>query len=112
MPAVMLSTDLAVRPLSLGWSARANNSLSDWALVGQSPFSIAGRFRINPELPASETEGQVLHGPMEAASVPSFAGSTETRKNTVERRDDPLYLHVDAIRRIDFSATSSYGRKA
>jgi len=86
----MSATDPEVRPLSVGWPPKTNDSTSDWALVGRNSFSYAGRFGVKPG--SSKTQGQVVHGPMEVASVPSFAGTTETRNYTVEKRGGLTYL--------------------
>ena len=79
MSAVMSLTDRTVRPLTVGRPPKTSDSASDWALVGKNSFSFAGRFRINNDLPVSVKEGQLLHGQMDVASVPSFERTTEAR---------------------------------
>lgn len=92
MSTVMSATNPLVRPLTVTWPLAANDSTQDWALVGKNVFSFAGPFRINGRLPASKMAGQIIHGPMGVASIPSFVGTTEERNYTVERRDDGIYL--------------------
>jgi len=85
------STDPAVRPLSLGWPPQANDSDADWALVGKGSFSYAGRFIVTAD--SRPARGQISHGPMEVASLPSFVGEVEVRNYTVDGQ--VLVWHVE-----------------
>jgi len=97
MSTVMSATDPQERPLGVGWPPRANDSTDDWALVGKNAFSIAGRFRAVSDDGDGDGDdvarGQVIHGPIEVASVPSFVGTTEERNYTVVRQENgAVYL--------------------
>jgi hypothetical protein len=83
MSANLASADPSKRPQTIFWPPSDGESAEDWALACRNSMSYAGRFRINTDLPASATEGQVLHGPMEIASVPTMVNATQVRNYTV-----------------------------
>ena len=85
-----------MRPQHLLWPPSANDSDADWALVGRSVMSYTTRFHINMDLPASQIHGQILHGPIDFASVPSLVGTTLVRNYTMERKGGDDYLLLQA----------------
>jgi len=92
LSAITASTNPELRPLVLGWPPKTIDSVSDWAQVGKSSFCFAGPFHISPDLPASITSGQLVHGPMEVTTLPSFMGVSEIRNYTLDVRRDGTYL--------------------
>lgn len=96
MSANMAAKDPAMRPTSISWAPKPNDSDADWALVGKHALSYAGPFRLNESVPATETEGQLLHGPIVVASVPLMEGVTFVRNYTVFKRDDDTYFRVSS----------------
>ncbi|KAK5656829.1 hypothetical protein OQA88_4377 [Cercophora sp. LCS_1] len=97
MSANMAARDPTMRPTNINWAPKANDSDADWALVGKHALSYAGPFRLNESVPATETEGQLLHGPIEVASVPTMEGLTFVRNYTVVKvKNDGTYFRVAA----------------
>ncbi|KAH7028278.1 Lipocalin-like domain-containing protein [Macrophomina phaseolina] len=90
MSAALASTTPEDRPQNLTWPYRPAQGDADWALVGKHSIAYMGPFRLNESVPVVETEGgvegQVVHGPLEVASLPSFMG-------TYQRRDFSLLFH-------------------
>ncbi|EKG11018.1 hypothetical protein MPH_12021 [Macrophomina phaseolina MS6] len=83
MSATLASTTPEDRPQNLTWPYREGQSDADWALVGKHSLAYAGPFSFNESVPVKEVdgglEGQVIHGPLEVASLPSFVGSEQPR---------------------------------
>lgn len=88
----MTSANSTLRPPHLLWPPSANDSDADWARIGRSIMSYTARFHISKDVPASQVHGQVLHGPIDVANVPSLVGTTLVRNYTVGRRDGDEYL--------------------
>ena len=95
---IMTSGNSTLRPPHLLWPPRANDSDTDWALIGRSIMSYTTQFHINKDLPASQIHGQVLHGPIDIANVPSLVGTMLVRNYTVEHRDGNEYLLLQTPR--------------
>jgi hypothetical protein len=57
-------------------------------------MSYAGFFSINTSVPATKYSGQLLHGPLIAASVPAMVGTTSRRNYDVYEREEETYLLV------------------
>ncbi|KAH6849675.1 Lipocalin-like domain-containing protein [Chaetomium sp. MPI-CAGE-AT-0009] len=94
MAANMAATDENLRPVNISWPAKDTDADEDWALVGKHAMSYAGLFSISPSVPATKYSGQLLHGPMIAASVPAMVGSTSKRNYVVYEREEATYLLV------------------
>jgi len=94
MSANMAATEPPYRPQTVRWPPRDADSAADWALVGQHAMSYAGRYSLNESVPATAQRGQLLHGPMMVASVPSMVGAVQARNYTVIEREDGVYLKV------------------
>ncbi|CBX97586.1 hypothetical protein IAQ61_001204 [Plenodomus lingam] len=86
MSATITATEPELRPSHLIFPFRANDSDSDWALVGKHSIGYAGPLRISTDVPANETQGQVFHGPLTVANVPSWAGQSQRRNYTIVDR--------------------------
>ncbi|KAK4149776.1 Lipocalin-like domain-containing protein [Chaetomidium leptoderma] len=94
MSANMAATEENVRPLNIRWPPKDTDADEDWVLVGRHAMSYAGVFSINQSVPATKFGGQLVHGPMIAASVPAMVGSTSGRNYAVHEREDATYLLV------------------
>ncbi|KAF2846947.1 hypothetical protein T440DRAFT_218470 [Plenodomus tracheiphilus IPT5] len=81
--ATITATEPSLRPQNLTFPFRPNDTDADWALVGKHSIGYAGPVRINPALPANETQGQIFHGPLIVANVPSLAGERQTRNYSI-----------------------------
>ncbi|KAM7183209.1 Lipocalin-like domain containing protein [Rhypophila sp. PSN 637] len=96
MSANMAATEPDWRPDSIEWPPKATDSDADWLLVGKHAMSYAGPFSLNASVPATKTQGQLLHGPMHVASVPSMVRDTQKRDYFVKEQDGVTYLYVYA----------------
>ena len=94
MSANMAATEEAVRPKTVRWPPQDTDPVEDWALVRSHAMSYAGHFSINQSVQATEYKGQLLHGPLVAASVPAMVGTTQVRNYVVHERADGVYLMV------------------
>jgi hypothetical protein len=94
MSANMAATDADWRPPNIAWPPKATDSDVDWSKVGKYAMSYAGYFSVNQSVPATKSMGQLLHGPMVAASVPAMVGATQRRNYVVYEREDGVYLKV------------------
>lgn len=112
MSATITSTDLEDRPANLTFPYRDGQSDADvspnhprearfieifdlhiskkrvlilpkWALVGRHSIGYAGPLQISTAIPATRTHGQVIHGPLTVANVPSMAGASHVRNYTL-----------------------------
>ncbi|KAF1944618.1 hypothetical protein EJ02DRAFT_340554 [Clathrospora elynae] len=101
MSATITATEPFLRP-NLTFPYQASDSDADWALVGKHSVGYAGPLRINPDIPASETEGQVFHGPLTVANVPTWVGAEHRRNYTVVEREEEgksvKYLEIGSER--------------
>ncbi len=94
MAANMAATEPEWRPTNINWAPKDNDSDTDWAMVGKHAMSYAGHFSLNTSVPATEVKGQLLHGPIVAASVPTMVGKTQVRNYEVIERQEGVYLKV------------------
>ncbi|KAL2073307.1 hypothetical protein VTL71DRAFT_10631 [Oculimacula yallundae] len=83
MSATLTSTDLEDRPESLTFPFRDGQTDEDWAKVGRHSIGYAGPLQISTAIPATSTHGQVIHGPLIVANVPSMAGASHVRNYTL-----------------------------
>ena len=101
MSATITATEKALRP-AVQFPFRANETDADWALVGKHSIGYAGPFRINTELPANATQGQLFHGPLTVANVPTMVGQLHTRNYTVVQLEEDgqkvTYLKIGSER--------------
>jgi hypothetical protein len=101
MSATITATESAFLP-NLTFPYQANDTDADWALVGKHSIGYAGPLSINSDVPAHLTEGQVFHGPLITANVPTWVGQSHRRNYTVvEREEDGItakYLRIGSER--------------
>ncbi|KAL6705934.1 hypothetical protein ACN47E_006213 [Coniothyrium glycines] len=101
MSATITATESNLRP-NLTFPFQANDTDADWALVGKHSIGYAGPFRISDTIPANETDGQVFHGPLTVANVPTWVGANHRRNYTVveveEANKTVKYLRIGSER--------------
>ncbi|KAI4953672.1 hypothetical protein J4E91_002520 [Alternaria rosae] len=101
MSATITATEPEFRP-NLTFPYQPNDSDADWALVGKHSIGYAGPYSVNEELPATETEGQIFHGPLTVANVPTWAGQKAKRNYTIveveENGEEVKYLKIGSER--------------
>lgn len=97
MSATITATEPELRP-SLTFPFQASDLDSDWALVGKHSIGYAGPFRVNEALPANRTSGQVFHGPLTVANVPTWVGTEQKRNYTVVREGSDTLLRIGSER--------------
>lgn len=87
MSATITATEPELRP-NLTFPFQENDKDSDWALVGKHGIGYAGPLQISKDIPASLTEGQVFHGPLTVANVPTWVGQEQRRNYTIIEREE------------------------
>ncbi|KAI4921479.1 hypothetical protein J4E85_008824 [Alternaria conjuncta] len=101
MSATITATEPEFRP-NLTFPYQPNDSDADWALVGKHSIGYAGPYSVNEELPATETEGQIFHGPLTVANVPTWEGQKGKRNYTIveveENGEEVTYLKIGSER--------------
>lgn len=80
--ATITSTDPEDRPAGLTFPPNAAQSDNDWATVAKHLIAYAGPVTISEAIPPTETSGQLFHGPLTVAHVPSWVGVMHTRNYT------------------------------
>lgn len=91
MSADIMSTTPEDRPEGIKYPAQAGDSDHDWALVGRHTFSYAGNFSVQPW---NETHGNLTHGPLGYALVPSMVGTNQSRNYTFYEGNNILRLQA------------------
>jgi hypothetical protein len=97
MSATITATEPEFRP-NLTFPFQVTDKDSDWALVGKHSIGYAGPFSVNEELPANATQGQVFHGPLVTANVPTWVGQKHRRNYTVVEEGGETYLRIGSER--------------
>lgn len=97
MSATCASTDPDLLPLDLNvtYPIQEGQSDEDWARAGRHTLSYAGPWSFGeavPGVPATEVEGQIIHGPLTAANIPSWIGVEKTRNYTILNSDEGTFL--------------------
>ncbi|KAK1977802.1 Lipocalin-like domain-containing protein [Colletotrichum cereale] len=82
MSATLTSTNPDHRPASLTFPFEESQSDAEWALVGKHSIGYAGPFSISGDVLASATNGQVFHGPLTVANIPSMVAAVHRRNYT------------------------------
>lgn len=108
MSANLNANDTAERPASLAFPFAPNDSVSDWALVGEHALTYAGPFHIGDTVPATNLSGQIIHGPLTTALVPSFVGGNQVRDYTFF--DDFTVLNLKAAFTEGFQYSLTWAR--
>lgn len=108
MSATITATEPHLRP-NLTFPFQESDSDADWALVGKHSIGYAGPLRVSDSIPANRTHGQVFHGPLTVANVPTWVGANQRRNYTVvERREDgktEKYLKIGSERGGGYTGT-------
>ncbi|KAJ0382526.1 hypothetical protein COL922a_012383 [Colletotrichum nupharicola] len=89
--ATITSTDPEDRPANLTFPYEDSQTDADWAQVGRHSIGYAGVMRISDAFPVTLTTGQVIHGPLTVANIPSMVG-TEARRNYTLFEDGKVLL--------------------
>ncbi|KZM20237.1 uncharacterized protein EKO05_0003683 [Ascochyta rabiei] len=97
MSATITATEPQLQP-NLTFPFQASDLDSDWALIGKHSIGYAGPFRVNEALPANKTSGQVFHGPLVVANVPTWVGTEQKRNYTVVREGRDTLLRIGSER--------------
>ncbi|TLS24268.1 hypothetical protein PpBr36_09081 [Pyricularia pennisetigena] len=92
MSATITSTHPQDTPAALSFPPQADQSDHDWATVAKHSISYAGPFVINDQMSATETSGQVFHGPFTVANVPSSIGTKQARNYTLYENGRLLFI--------------------
>lgn len=98
MSATISATEPELRPQHLTFPFTPDQSDADWALVGKHSIGYAGPFSISDAIPATPESGQIFHGPLVAANVPRWVGSSQTRNYTIIHQDGETYLKIGSKR--------------
>ncbi|KAF2033076.1 hypothetical protein EK21DRAFT_59186 [Setomelanomma holmii] len=102
--ATITATEPEFRP-NLTFPYKANDTDSDWAAVGKHSIGYAGPLRINTALPYNETNGQVFHGPLTVANVPTWQGASQPRNYTIIEEGGETYLKIGSNRGGGYTGT-------
>jgi hypothetical protein len=98
MSATITATEPSLRPANLTFPFSPTDSDAEWALVGKHSIGYAGPFRVNPDVESSVHEGQLFHGPLVVANVPSWVGSEQRRNFSVVREEGETWLRIGSER--------------
>ncbi|KAK2054628.1 hypothetical protein LY76DRAFT_551834 [Colletotrichum caudatum] len=82
MSATITSTDPADRPANLTFPYQDGQSEAAWAAIGRHSIGYAGPVSITDAVEATATSGQLVHGPLTVANVPSMVGNRQIRNYT------------------------------
>ncbi|KAH7086278.1 Lipocalin-like domain-containing protein [Paraphoma chrysanthemicola] len=104
MSATITATEPEFRP-NVTFPFRPNETDAEWAAVGRHSIGYAGPFRVNTELPANKTNGQLFHGPLYVANVPTLVGQNHRRNYTVVEEGGETYLRIGSERGGGFTGT-------
>ncbi|KXT09633.1 hypothetical protein AC579_3136 [Pseudocercospora musae] len=98
MSATITATEREFRP-NLTFPFQPNDTDADWAVVGKHSLGYAGPYQVNRELPCpNSTYGQLFHGPLAVASVPSWQGTLQRRNYSVHSTIDGKLLRIGSDR--------------
>ncbi|KAK7751969.1 hypothetical protein SLS62_006112 [Diatrype stigma] len=86
------ATEPEWRPTNLTVLDRGSQFDAQWALVGQHSAAYSGPFSFNESLLLNDTHGEIMHGPLIAASLPSNIGSIQHRNFSFS--EDGEYLNL------------------
>jgi hypothetical protein len=98
MSATITATEPSFRPPQLTFPFSPNDTDADWALVGKHSIGYAGPLRLSDAIPANETHGQVFHGPLQVANVPSWVGQSHRRNYTITEEGGETFLTIGSER--------------
>jgi hypothetical protein len=104
MSATITATEPEFRP-NLTFPYQPNDTDADWAAVGRHSIGYAGPLRLSNAIPANETNGQVFHGPLVVANVPTWVGQNQRRNYTVVELGGESYLKIGSERGGGYTGT-------
>lgn len=93
MSATITATEPELRP-NLTFPFLPEHDDADWALVGKHSIGYAGPFTVSRDIPANTTHGQIFHGPLTVANVPTWVKSLQRRNYTVYNTPEGKLLHI------------------
>ncbi|KAF2746665.1 hypothetical protein M011DRAFT_468359 [Sporormia fimetaria CBS 119925] len=94
MAAYFQSTDPSKRPANLSIPAKDTDLDSDWALVGKHILQYAGPVSVTAW---NKTHGNLTHGPLMFAAVPSMMGSEQKRNYRIEEKGNALVISAPSF---------------
>ena len=101
MSATLTATEPEFRP-NVTFPYLESQTDEEWATVGRHSIGYAGPLRLNTALPYTKTQGQVFHGPLMVANVPTMVGQEQRRNYTVvdvkEQGKKVRYLRIGSER--------------
>lgn len=106
MSATLATTDPDYLPKNVSIPAQPGQDDTDWALVGKHTLFYAGNFSVNETFPSDKHSGQILHGPIMVASIPSYVGGVMKREYSV------IYDKRGKIEWVKFSVRGSGGYRS
>lgn len=93
MAATLATNDPDLLPKNVTSPPQAGQTDEDWALVGRHTLSYAGHWSINETFPSDKNSGQILHGPLTVANIPTWIGMTQRRTyNVIYNRGKIAFL--------------------
>ncbi|KAL1860344.1 hypothetical protein Daus18300_009257 [Diaporthe australafricana] len=99
MSATITATEPEWRPLDLTFPAQPNQTDAAWAAVGKHLLCYAGPVSVSDTIPATNVSGQVIHGPLDVATIPAWVGTSQARNYTVfEDEDGQTLLRITSPR--------------
>jgi hypothetical protein len=104
MSATITATEPEFRP-NLTFPYQPNDTDADWAAVGRHSIGYAGPLRLSDAIPANETNGQVFHGPLTVANVPTWVGANQRRNYTIVEEGGEKYLKIGSERGGGYTGT-------
>ncbi|KAF2820290.1 hypothetical protein CC86DRAFT_119209 [Ophiobolus disseminans] len=104
MSATITATEPEFRP-NLTFPYQPNDTDADWSAVGRHSIGYAGPLRLSNAIPANETNGQVFHGPLTVANVPTWVGANQRRNYTVIEAGGEKYLKIGSERGGGYTGT-------
>ncbi|KAI1082939.1 Lipocalin-like domain-containing protein [Whalleya microplaca] len=86
------ATEPEWRPVNVTMQDQGSEFDGQWALIGKHTGAYSGPFSFNESLIVNDTHGQILHGPLETATLPSSIGRLQYRNFSFT--DDGEYLNL------------------
>lgn len=80
MSAILTASDTELRPSELTLPSQETQSIDHWAEVGKHSLGYAGPFHISDRGDSGALKGEVVHGPLLTATLPSWVGTKQKRK--------------------------------
>ncbi|SPO07067.1 uncharacterized protein DNG_09761 [Cephalotrichum gorgonifer] len=87
--------DLLPRDLNVTYPLKEGQSDADWARAGKHTLSYTGPFSFGeaiPGVPSTKKSGQIIHGPLTAAIIPSWIGAEKARNYTIFDSDEGTFI--------------------